>query len=410
MNLKKSKYCCAECFKDEYIKKFVKEKGFEGTCDVCGRSEVSVADFELVAEFIIYGFRKAYDIVENEAFWHPEEKRYADPVTGKDSGKSIFDILYYDESIFSDELSEPKAKEFLQRLMDSIKPNFREMIRGDNDLYSDIETPNWMLKDELYYSDKAKDKKKKLYNSWDEFKKVTKYRYRFFDMDKDKKREKLLEKLKIIFSKLRINLLKGERLFRARIYNDSLESLKKPDDIGPAPVEKTKNNRFSPTGISYMYLSGDEETCIKEINPQFLDKVIVGEFELKRNIEILDLTGNPIKSIFCENYDHDTRMLMNYFVYKFSEEISKPMKPDDNTDIEYVPTQVLSEYIRKLGYKGIKYESSLNRGHYNYVLFFGPKNSEIECFENYLCLKYLYNCVIKSISHDYELVQVVSEK
>ena len=158
-----------------------------------------------------------------------------------------------------------------------------------------------------------------------------------------------------------------------------------------------------------MYLSDDIETCIKEINPQFFDKVIVGEFELTKDIEILDLTGNPIKSIFYEGYDHDTRMLTKYFVYKFSEEISKPMKPNDNKDIEYVPTQVLSEYIRKLGYKGIKYESSLNRHHYNYVLFVGPKDSEIECFENYLCLKYLYSYEIKGVNYNYEFIQVHNE-
>lgn len=409
MNSKNNKYCCEKCFKDEYIKKFIEENGFEGTCDICGKEDVFVASFESVAEFIIQGFKRAYDQVYNEGFWDPEGKRYIDPVTGKDLGESMFDILYYEEEVFSDELSESESKEFLQKLMDSIKLSFREINKGDNDIYSDIETPNWMLKDELYYLDEAKEKSKKLYYSWNEFKKVTKYRYRFFDMDKDKKREKLLEKLKIIFRKLSSNLPKGTRLFRARIYDSSLKDLKKPDDIGPAPVERTKNNRFSPAGISYMYLSDDIETCIKEINPQFFDKVIVGEFELTKDIEILDLTGNPIKSIFYEGYDHDTRMLTKYFVYKFSEEISKPMKPNDNKDIEYVPTQVLSEYIRKLGYKGIKYESSLNRHHYNYVLFVGPKDSEIECFENYLCLKYLYSYEIKGVNYNYEFIQVHNE-
>ncbi|MBT1247337.1 MULTISPECIES: RES family NAD+ phosphorylase [unclassified Thermosipho (in: thermotogales)] len=220
----------------------------------------------------------------------------------------------------------------------------------------------------------------------------------------------MLEKLKFIFRKLSSNLQKGTRLFRARIYNNSLENLKRPDGIGPAPVKRTRNNRFSPAGISYMYLSEDEETCFKEIDPQFFDKVIVGVFELTKDIKILDLTGNPIKSIFCENYDHDTRMLTKHFVNRFSEEISKPMIPDENDEIEYVPTQVLSEYIRKLGYKGIKYQSSLNDGYYNYVLFFGPKDSEIEYFEHYLCLKYLYAYKIKDVNYSYESIQILDEK
>ncbi|MBT1247338.1 MULTISPECIES: HEPN-associated N-terminal domain-containing protein [unclassified Thermosipho (in: thermotogales)] len=158
MNLKSNKYCCEECFKDEYIKKFVRKNTVEGSCDVCGRDNVFVMNFKSVAEFIIQGFRKAYDNIENEGFWDSEEKRYADPVTGTNLGESMFDILYYEEEIFSNEFSESKAKEFLQKLMDSVKPSFREKIRGADDLYFDIESQNWMLKDELYYLGEAKVK------------------------------------------------------------------------------------------------------------------------------------------------------------------------------------------------------------------------------------------------------------
>lgn len=340
--------------------------------------------FNDIANFIINGLRKAYDILENEGFWDPENKRYQNPVNGNEIGKSIFEILYYEEKIFSNK-SEKDAKEFLQKIMDSIKPTKRDIAKGDIDLYSDIESPNWLLVDEFYYSDNEKEKR--LFYSWDEFKKITKYNFRFFDVSKCKKREEILSNLSYIFKKMKKKLPEGKILYRARIYNNSIKNFRFPDDIGPAPINKTKSNRFSPAGISYMYLSEDTETCIKEVNPQIKDNVLVGRFKLKKEIEILDLTDDPVKSIFSEQYDHTMRLIVRNFISKFAEEISKPMKIDDNKEIEYVPTQVLSEYIRKLGYKGIKYKSSMNKRSYNYVLFFGPKdgkNEYIECFKNYL--------------------------
>lgn len=56
---------------------------------------------------------------------------------------------------------------------------------------------------------------------------------------------------------------------------------------------------------------------------------------------------------------------------QFAREISKPVS-EKEAELEYVPTQLLAEYIRKLGYKGIIFSSSVNPGGKNYVLFYGP--------------------------------------
>ncbi|MBB6062764.1 hypothetical protein HNP65_001216 [Thermosipho japonicus] len=397
-------YCCTKCFEDNHIKDYIKSKGTIGKCSICQKENVHISKFSDVANFIIEGLRKAYDIVENEGFWDPEAKCFKNPVNDNNIGKSIFKILFSEEKIFSNDFDEKAAKEFLQKLMNSIKPTKRDIAKGDNDLYSDIESPNWMFIGEFYYSE-DEEKKKKLFYSWNEFKKVTKYNFRFFDVSKCKKRIELLRELKNIFNKMEKELPEGKTLYRSRIYNNPLENLKIPCDIGPAPINNTKNNRFSPAGISYMYLSEDMETCINEVNPQIKDNVLVGEFKLKKKINILNLTDSPVKSIFCNDYDHKVRMIFKNFIIKFAEEVSKPMKISDNKEIEYVPTQVLSEYVRKLGYKGIMYKSSLNKDSYNYVLFFGPEddnNEYIEYFENYLELKNLFNVEITKIKITYK--------
>jgi hypothetical protein len=157
----------------------------------------------------------------------------------------------------------------------------------------------------------------------------------------------------------------------------NFELPKNPLDIlneaGPPPLGIVKNNRMSPTGISYFYGAENPETCIAEIKPSVGEKVLLSEFKITQDIAILDLTLIPdfrVRSIFDPKYNHEM-LWAKHFMSNFLDDISKPMTSEDS-EIDYVPTQVLAEFIRKEGYKGIKYESSQRPGEYNYTLFYGP--------------------------------------
>ncbi|WP_257147077.1 RES family NAD+ phosphorylase [Bacillus cereus] len=89
--------------------------------------------------------------------------------------------------------------------------------------------------------------------------------------------------------------------------------------------------------------------------------------------------------------------------------------------MEYVATQVLSEYVRILGYDGIKYESSKVKGTYNYVLFCGPNpnlckelyidynfNSDDELFYFYQWLRLEDVQYIKCIGSELEYMVIES--
>jgi hypothetical protein len=62
---------------------------------------------------------------------------------------------------------------------------------------------------------------------------------------------------------------------------------------------------------------------------------------------------------------------LNYF----ATELSKPIEKDDRAHIEYVPTQVITEYFRtEFRYQGrkidgIRYRSARHVDHYSFVLF-----------------------------------------
>ena len=68
------------------------------------------------------------------------------------------------------------------------------------------------------------------------------------------------------------------------------------------------------------------------------------------------------------------------FLSHVGEEISKPIHRDNQTHIEYVPTQVVTEFIRtqrrakQLRIDGVRYSSASNYGFCSYVLFATEEN------------------------------------
>jgi hypothetical protein len=88
---------------------------------------------------------------------------------------------------------------------------------------------------------------------------------------------------------------------------------------------------------------------------------------------VLDLTKVKYPSIFDddEKADYDWLLFMSQFLRDFSSEIER----DERVHIDYVPTQVVTEYLRdaKLDdlppVDGIKWRSARNKGGVCYVLF-----------------------------------------
>ena len=49
-------------------------------------------------------------------------------------------------------------------------------------------------------------------------------------------------------------------------------------------------------------------------------------------------------------------------------EIAKPLRRNDSV-LEYLPTQYISEFVKSQGYDGVAYESTLHRGGYNVAIY-----------------------------------------
>ena len=130
------------------------------------------------------------------------------------------------------------------------------------------------------------------------------------------------------------------------------------DSTAP-PAKKTISGRANPVIIRYLYLCEDKETPIYEMRPIIGQKLSIAKFKLNRDVKIYDLTHNSEISVSSES--DDTSLFQSIGVM-FS-------VPNDGQEAEYIPTQFLAEQIKRMGFDGLRFNSSLHSGGINVVLF-----------------------------------------
>ncbi len=172
-----------------------------------------------------------------------------------------------------------------------------------------------------------------------------------------------------------VPLSKGQPVFRGRKHHPDtvLESL---DDLGAPPPLVTPGQRMNPPGIPFFYGAHDEKTALAELQGLDGEVATVARWCSPRDSYIVDLASLvPVPSIFdSEPYAPRHQML---FLHRFAEEISKPMRAHDNPEVDYVPTQVVAEFIRRCLHptmsdqpvEGIRYRSAIHAGGTNLVFF-----------------------------------------
>ena len=104
---------------------------------------------------------------------------------------------------------------------------------------------------------------------------------------------------------------------------------------------------------------------------------LVGAFTLKKELHIIDFTKLSkllIPSYFDEDVSLREREELMFFK-SFHNEVSKPIKKDGREHTDYVPTQIVTEFLKNLKLKnkdkimGIGYNSRVDSGK-NFALFF----------------------------------------
>ncbi len=168
-------------------------------------------------------------------------------------------------------------------------------------------------------------------------------------------------------------------LFRVRLHGPE-ENCADWKALGPPPSKRAPSNRMSPAGISMFYASTDQQTARAEAKAILRAatglRMTSAAWFLTRPLRLLDLCGIPtIPSFWFTPRDERDR---TRFLHAFTADISKSVIHDGREHIEYVPTQILTEYFRDEfqtndgeHLDGILYPSAQRKGGKNVVIFAG---------------------------------------
>lgn len=316
-------FCCPNCFnlaRHSYLKSHIETYSNEiGECSFCSSSN-NVPIIE--ANELMDLFQPVIDLYR----------------ISKD-GILLVDILQEDWNIFSEKISNDRKKVMLSEIM------------GDKTF------------EEMKVDASCRSQENQYIKKWGDFTKELQHKNRFFPTQAIDENEfqKILNYLVVDNTQI------PEFIFRARL--NSKDSPYCISDMGKPPEEKAPDGRANPKGISYFYGASDEITAISETRPYKSEIVYVASFKLNSKAKLIDLR-NPRETISPFGREEGALSLIFTeisFLTHLSEALSIPVLPDKK-DYEYLPTQYLCEQIKKIGYSGITFKSSLGDGD-NYVIF-----------------------------------------
>lgn len=361
-----TKYVCASCIEDPALRDVVQGSLSSRKCDYCGKTaqnEIS-CELNIITDYMENLIEEEYCDPADELSFNSKEGGYQGECLDTE------DLLRYqlgfevaDESLFND-----------------IVRNFRCEYWCQKNYYSLTNLQAQMF-------------------SWRDFCQTVKSqrRYTFWtDYDKEEREieEGVLPTAEVLHSFSRIiqnnetTLAKGTCFWRVQVLNRN-EIPEVPNRFTAPPTDKAViANRMSPAGISMFYGAADITTAYEEVvEPSILNgkKVWAIQFESFVPLNFLDLTSMPdLPSYFSMRLDEGKSDI--WFMTFFKNEIAKPIDRDDRQHIEYVPTQVFTEYVRyemKTAsgepFHGIVYPSS-KTGEACYVIF----ADQGQCLDNAL--------------------------
>jgi hypothetical protein len=166
--------------------------------------------------------------------------------------------------------------------------------------------------------------------------------------------------------------------FRARTfhrYDEMDDALARPDiHLGPPPATKARAGRMNAHGIAAFYGASDGEVALAEVRPPVGSRAVIGEFELLRDVRLLDVTA--LQSLYVEGSvfdpDYQRRLELAKFMARLSGRITMPVMPDDEPT-EYLITQMIAAYLARRpapGLDGILFRSVQQPGEQRNVVLF----------------------------------------
>lgn len=142
----------------------------------------------------------------------------------------------------------------------------------------------------------------------------------------------------------------------------------KDKEIGAVPPLRATSGRANRVGVSYLYCATDSYTAIAEVRPHPTDVVSIGTFRVARALKVFDFS-HPNFLGFIEDDDS----LLAMIPYAKMAGIFNTATPP-SLEGRYSVSQLISDCIRKEGYDGIQFSSTVGEG--KNLVVFNPSDME----------------------------------
>lgn len=360
------KFVCSNCIEDSFLQDLIDRNVERSACDYCDRqADVDIAApvdvlLERLADTLLYHFAEPVDAgvsyESREGGWQA-------------------DVFPTEEALLEIDFGTPKEDLFA-------------------DVVAAITTDSWVKASGSHWLGLAVNKE--YMYSWETFAHHVKHESRyFFGTSRFTKDDPFLDEhlgysqtdILTQIGKLctGLNLMQtipsGSTFYRARSRKSDSSWPLDAASMGAPPANKCSAGRMNPAGISYLYLADEEATAIAEVVREASTDFAVGTFEASRMLLVLNLADLPEEPSIFDSERRKERE-WNLFLQGFVKSITQPVEKDGKEHIDYVPSQVISEYFR-LVYQmhpdssemspstldGIIYPSATRIDHRNLVLF-----------------------------------------
>jgi hypothetical protein len=318
---------CLSCISDQDLRDLHAKHQAIGTCDFCENGETSIAHAQIIQEQVIKSLLSDYQDIEDAGA----------PYETREGGYQIQHNEACD--IISENLTGVVSDELCSVIAESI---------------GDI---HWCERDWVLLSPQ-----KRLQYGWNEFCDTVKHRLRFSfawakgtdgpnHPDHTSPYKTLVKLGDFIDSYNLITIISaGTLIYRVRV--DKEHYFTSLDDLGTPHHQKAASNRMSPAGIPMFYGAIDIETAIQETwDGEKSAKASIATLRLKNDINVISLENLPRHPGYWSNPGRDTLAVIG-FLHELAKDMSKPADRGSKVDLEYAPTQIVSEYLTKARYDG----------------------------------------------------------
>lgn len=345
---------CSSCFGDEDLRAWIRVQNGVRGCDACLKFDSPTLEFDKVALRVEECLKRYYGRAVDQLGYCSAEGGYLG--------------THWDSWDMLDKIGFDLPRDKKGRLFSAIASAMMDEEWCDFDVGA-------------LGPDKA------LWNSWEDFCLTVKHKRRFFfhatgiDNHDSYTPASLLTSIAIISQQLGLvqKLPTGINLWRAR---PDLAKGKRASaaDFGAPPVEHAlQSNRMNPAGIPMLYLASSPTTALKETRK---DEAKVGLWRTVRPLRILNLRELPrVPGMFSDS--GRTGALTLRFLHDFAADIMKPVLRDKHVHIDYLASQVVTEFMRDYPFDngpldGIAYGSTVHRRGWNVALFLEPPELGLE--------------------------------